>query len=269
MDLVFSESFCQQYPDVFAQMQQIIIENSATDLVRSQRGPDILPNQKTIVWDISSGAVRFSPPTAAVEKAGVIWVEAAEMEELVLEVMVGNSLSGDGAEGDGSFWLSWALKIAWLEMRHRVHVMTCKKIESALEEVFRFSLGQLLINERIYRDEPILVSIYVFRSSGFEIDDSDSIVQADSPVATNKHRAKYLSLLLRRIEGLSASQAKWIVATYPTWGALCDAMLTPMAELPDQQVRRALDGMPDFVLVRLRWMAKEYGTFLRRLDRDP
>ncbi|KAL0575101.1 hypothetical protein V5O48_006851 [Marasmius crinis-equi] len=131
--------------------------------------------------------------------------------------------------------------IAWLEVRHRVQILTFKKMERALEEVIRWSLGM----------------------------NPYCIVQPDSPVASDKHRAKYLSLLLRRIEGLTASQAKWVVATYPTWGALCDAMVNMDANTEDRQVRTALDGMPEYIVGRLKWMAEEMGSFLRQLDREP
>ncbi|KAL0563632.1 hypothetical protein V5O48_018434 [Marasmius crinis-equi] len=246
MDIVFSDSFLACFPDADAHMRDVILQNNAQDLLRVGRGRDILPNQKTLVWSIQVDGMRFRPLDANVERAGVIWVDAKELDELDLDVIVGEFgmnrrerrflliLGVEDVEQKNTI----RSRLVGLEMRHRVHILFFETLEAALAEVYRWSVGM----------------------------NPYCLVQPDTPLASDKHRAKYISMLLRRIDGMTVPQVKYIVDTFPTWGALCDAM---GPESGDEDVKGPILELPEWIISRLRWLCEEFGSLLRKMDHDP
>ncbi|KAL0568512.1 hypothetical protein V5O48_013469 [Marasmius crinis-equi] len=197
MDIVFSSSFCVSYPDLLTDMHQLLLKQDALDLLRPVSDGDTLPRQKTIRWSLSKERVQFVLPNVDIETVGIIWVEAKEVDDLNLHVMLGEFVVARpkrlqrrlvfvvGVES-GEAQSQVMSRMASLEMRMKVHIMMFETSEAALKEVYRLSV--VLTLPSWASDESLLA--YVADTSFC------SIVQPDFPVAASKHRAQYMSILL-------------------------------------------------------------------------
>ncbi|KAL0577483.1 hypothetical protein V5O48_004507 [Marasmius crinis-equi] len=249
MDITFSDSFYALYPDLDQEMRQVLLNHNSLDLFRVARAPDILPQQKTIVWSHSPSSVQHRAPPVDAETAGVIWVGLAEAEEeLALPVIVGEFTVARrkhlqrkmvivvGVEpSEASTQLM--SRISLLEIKYRVHVFLCPNVETGMQEVYRLSLA---------------LNPYC-------------IVQSDSTLASRQDRAQYMSLLLRRVDGLTVPQTKELVARFPDWSALCNSMKMGRPRTVEGD---GGDDLPEWIWGRLLWLTKEFGPYLRQLDRE-
>ncbi|KAL0572903.1 hypothetical protein V5O48_009072 [Marasmius crinis-equi] len=235
MNIVLSPAFFDSYRSLDRDMHELLVKHASTDLCQVRRGRDLLPGQKTVIWEKSEGAAVLRRPDVPPEAAGVIWVDASELGPggLSLEVMLGElvmrrrSLERKFVVIVGVHTPAeknrLAPKILSLMAHQRAIVRMCATVEDGLMVLYRWTLA---IN-------PYLM------------------VMGNSRLAQEKTVWNAVEFVMR-IQGISVVEAKHVVERFPSVKELWEGVKA--RQIRDDTTAAEPDSIPEWIwdsLVRL------------------